>query len=400
MPSCLKESREVLDLLGNKKILVLGLGISNLEVCRVLRELEIPFAAYDDSPEVAGSLKIKELVSSPGVFDVLFVSPSVKPTHPIIAEALRVGKNIYTDIDLFFLLHPNARAIGVTGTNGKSTLVSLLHHCFTVIGVDSALLGNIGVPILSNEQEREIYVIELSSFQLFYTTKARFIISIITNIEADHLNWHGNFNHYATAKCSIAKHSDTVLLGPTLASYEKQTRALTKCHLLDTEEPNEITRAILNRLECVVSDDMLSSFIPLEHRQELVAEVEGVHFINDSKATNPHATAYALSNFSSVSLIAGGQEKDTEYDLLLPHKERIAKVYIIGNPKNLKQFLVSNGIPHTNCDILQTAINQAYSERLSKTVLLSPAAASFDQFKSFEERGNLFRKIVREIVGG
>ena len=376
--------------LMKKKILVYGLGISNRAVCKALKDKDIGFQAFDDSEEVRDSLRseIPEIVEKIGEYDILFVAPGIPPNNDIVAKS----NNIATDIDLFFILKPEAKAIGVTGTNGKSTLTKFITHALLIEGQDAVSVGNIGSSALSEEKDHQWYVFELSSFQLHYSSLIKLKIGVIINIAPDHIDWHGSFEEYKKAKLNIVSFSDTNFIPSNLHSSIINNSVID----LESEDPIRITEQIFSHLSIPFSDKTFESFEALPHRDQLLKTKNGVSFYNDSKATNPHATAYALKNHEQVSLIAGGLEKG-DYTVILPFKEKIAKVYLTGEPVKLLPFLKKNKIPFEECKTIENALNLSIKEHLSDTILLSPMGASFDQFKSFEERGNHFIELVKKI---
>jgi UDP-N-acetylmuramoylalanine--D-glutamate ligase len=310
--------------------------------------------------------------------------------------------------------------VGITGTNGKSTTTALVHHILKTAGVPATMGGNIGLPILAQDPlpEGGVYVLELSSYQIDLTQSLDCDVAVLLNITPDHLDRYESFEAYAASKARlfqmqtagrsyVINPEDAVSrkiserfdaehrywreprenLGPALAGLHNATNAsaaIVTCVLLGLDEP-QIYAA-------------LKTFPGLPHRMERIREKDGVSFVNDSKATNPTATAPALAAFEKIRWICGGQAKTDNLDECSAHFGHVAKAYTIGEAGDLFARLLS---PHTDvaqCVTLERAVGAAAAEAVSgDTVLLSPACASFDQFRDFEDRGDQFRRLVEAL---
>jgi UDP-N-acetylmuramoylalanine--D-glutamate ligase len=356
-------------------------------------------------------------------FDSLVVTPGLPLNrHPIAQRARDAGVEIIGDIELFARARPELplhKVVGITGTNGKSTTTALVHHILQTAGVPSAMGGNIGLPILAQDPlpEGGVYVLELSSYQIDLTQSLDCDVAILLNITPDHLDRYESFEAYAASKNRLLlmqSPEDFALInwdafmrglidpepagfnGISPATIEEQLKwpalqgphnaenagaARTACHLLDV--PDEVIAAGLR------------TYPGLPHRTERIREKGGVVFVNDSKATNPTATAPALAAFERIRWICGGQAKTDNLEECAPHFGHVRKAYTIGEAGELFASLLSPHMAVAECVTLERAVGEAAAEAESgDTVLLSPACASFDQFRDFEDRGDTFRRLV------
>jgi UDP-N-acetylmuramoylalanine--D-glutamate ligase len=371
-------------------------------------------------------------------FDSLVVTPGLPLNrHPIAARARDAGVEIIGDIELFArarLELPPHKVVGITGTNGKSTTTALVHHILETAGVPSAMGGNIGLPILAQDPlpEGGVYVLELSSYQLDLTQSLDCDVAVLLNITPDHLDRYESFEAYAASKARLfdlqsEKHVAVVALddhetravhGRLLASKKNEIsvaksdmndlsfwNSLERSHQCDwpaLQGPHNAQDAACAIAVCRslgVDDDAIEeglfSYPGLRHRMERVRERDGITFVNDSKATNPTATAPALAAFEKIRWICGGQAKTDTLDECAPHFDHVRSAYTIGEAAELFERLLSSHIPVKNCGKLDAAVREAAADaEAGDTVLLSPACASFDQYRDFEERGDRFRELV------
>ncbi len=387
--------------------------------------------------------------------DMLIVSPGISIANAIIQKAIRRNIKTVSEIEFGYLIkEPNSKIIAVTGSNGKSTTVSLIHHILQNAGYKSILAGNIGNPMTAFPIEKpgiEYLVLELSSFQLELIDNFRADIAILLNISADHLDRHSSMENYLKAKMNIFRNQDrnhkavlnaddhiimseadninsqkvyfssdkeslppsvveSIHLSNEILVWQKRDFTEIKIdtsntHLLGVHNRMNIMSAILAVSEEILDLDILktslSSFLPLPHRLEKVAEIGGIEFINDSKATNTDSVKYALTAFRKpIHLIAGGYEKGEDYAVLLPYlKNHVKRIYLIGNARTKMQLTFQSlkdriSTHMTMMDAVHTAFNQALK---GEVILLSPACASFDMYKNYEHRGDVFRTIVKEL---
>ncbi len=360
-------------------------------------------------------------------FDSLVVTPGLPLNrHPIAARARAANVEIIGDIELFARARPELpphKVVGITGTNGKSTTTALVHHILKTAGVPTTMGGNIGLPILAQDPlpEGGVYVLELSSYQIDLTQSLDCDLAVLLNITPDHLDRYDSFEAYAASKARLFEMQSPMhgaIVGVTSASSDKIAGALS-ARGQDVFEigfnpvgdqslwpalqgPHNAQNAAAAIGACVklgLEVDAivhgLSTFPGLPHRMERIREKDGVTFVNDSKATNPTATAPALAAFEWIRWICGGQAKSDNLDECAPHFRHVASAYTIGDAAELFERLLSPHMRVKNCGKLDVAVREAAADaQAGDTVLLSPACASFDQFKDFEDRGDQFRALV------
>jgi UDP-N-acetylmuramoylalanine--D-glutamate ligase len=362
-------------------------------------------------------------------FDSLVVTPGLPLNrHPIAQRAREAGVEIIGDIELFARARPELpphKVVGITGTNGKSTTTALVHHILKTAGVPSAMGGNIGLPILAQDPlpEGGIYVLELSSYQLDLTQSLDCDVAVLLNITPDHLDRYASFEAYAASKARLFEMQDPsnyglvgtstdaavavfgsfprtclIALEPWLPDLNRYP-ALPGIHNL---ENLAAASYVCSSLAIGLSQDAiergLNSFPGLPHRTERIREKDGVAFVNDSKATNPNATAPALAAFEKIRWICGGQAKTDNLDECSAFFGHVRKAYTIGQASELFASLLSPHMAVAECETLERAVRAAAVEaEAGDTVLLSPACASFDQFRDFEDRGDQFRHQVEGL---
>jgi UDP-N-acetylmuramoylalanine--D-glutamate ligase len=348
---------------------------------------------------------------------------------PLAKRAREVGLEIIGDIELFARARPELpphKVVGITGTNGKSTTTALIHHILETAGVPTTMGGNIGLPILAQDPlpEGGVYVLELSSYQLDLTQSLDCDVAAVLNITPDHLDRYENFEAYAASKDRLFRMQSTGRsaifrledllefcfdIGESASSYIEDVLEFEKpwlSHFQNTwpalQGPHNLENAAAAVEACAIlglSDPEigigLQTYPGLPHRMERIREKDGVLFVNDSKATNATATAPALAAFDAVRWILGGQAKSDNLDECAPHFGHVRKAYTIGEAGELFARLLSPHMAVAECKTLDAAVKSAAAEaEAGDTVLLSPACASFDQFRDFEERGDKFRELV------
>ena len=428
-----------LTLFADKPVYVVGLGASGMAAAHGLRAGGAKVLCWDDNQatrdtataqgfnidDPATSSRLEEaaaLVLAPGI-------PLTHPApHPAVLAAQTAGIEILGDIELLFRAQPKARYVGITGTNGKSTTTALVGHILRQGGVDVAIGGNLGIPALTLPNAA-VYVLEMSSYQLELTPSAMFDIAVLLNITPDHLDRHGDLNGYIQAKMRILRPRDADSLaiigidephsGSIADQLMKDGRAISRiahttqpvadmiddgqCPALAGDHGKQnaaaafaIAQALGLSQESILEG--LRSFPGLAHRQERIATLDGVTFINDSKATNAESAARALSAFDGIYWIAGGKGKDGGYGALDAYLTRVRHAFLIGDAAATMADWIGNRVPTTLSGTLETAIGAAFqmarTEPSAGPVILSPACASFDQFKNFEVRGDAFRYLV------
>ncbi len=400
-----------------------------------------------------------------GDIAALVLSPGVPLTHPkphrVVELAHAVGAPVIGDIELFALevqampAKRRPKIIGITGTNGKSTTTALIGHILREAGRNVTVAGNIGDAVLAQDPPRpgSYYVLELSSYQIDLTASLECDVAILLNITPDHIDRHGGFAGYFAAKQRLfamqgpqgvavigvddAEASDfysrlrmqrpdtraipisagrvvsrgVYALGDkvyeALESAAQPVMQLSRAKALPGRHNAQNIAAALAAVRVLgvgvrVAADAIASFGGLAHRQELVGELGGVRFINDSKATNAEAAMQALACYDPIYWIAGGRPKAGGLTALADYYPRIAKAYLIGEaaPRFAKDL--DGKLAYERCGTLATATAAAARDaqadaRSGAVVLLSPAAASFDQFTNFEARGDAFRELVANL---
>jgi len=390
----------------------------------------------------------------------LVLAPGVPLTHPkphwTVEKARATGVEIIGDIELFcrerMLAAPNAPFVAITGTNGKSTTTALIAHIFARAGFDVQMGGNIGRAVLSLEPPANgrFHVLELSSFQIDLAPSLQPTVAVMLNIAPDHLDRHGTLEHYAAIKERIVASAETAVVGvddaPSRAMAERriaaghptvQVSAATELPAGIYADGSVVTLARAGR-ELPIADlagipslrgrhngqnaaaaiaavstlgvnaatirEALPSFPGLPHRMEEVGRRGRVLFINDSKATNADSAEKALSSFNRIYWILGGKPKEGGIAALAPWFDRIAKAYLIGEASEAFAATLGKSVRHQAVGTLDKALEAAAADAAEDgaaepVVLLSPACASYDQFKNFEVRGDAFHDLVRALPG-
>jgi UDP-N-acetylmuramoylalanine--D-glutamate ligase len=460
--------------MSGKFVLVLGIGKSGQAACDYFMSRNVDVLKFDDKLHGTDIINdIKGLDFSRMLFVVQ--SPGVPFDHPVALAAKSYGLKIYSDIDIFVKAARDHDCgatrpliIGVTGTNGKSTTVSLIGQLLKNHYKNVFIGGNIGTPALNllpadqvshlNEDNDNsnpgkhllysptIYVLELSSYQLELSRALDLDIAVLTNITPDHIDRHGSFEKYVSAKKKIFEHNDceiflclNALSEAIYSECVSQKRTVTTvsehvgadvfidsrgtCHLsnelcVDLSSNHDllgchnwmnmaVACAIGENLGIRPSTNTIASLRGLPHRTEFVGRFKNIVFVNDSKATNAESTIKALDCFpsSEIFLLAGGKAKSDGIAPVVPHMKNVNEVFLIGDATD--RFASELGdVKHRACEDLANALNQAFiaatcdclASDKQKVILLSPACASFDQFKNYEERGDTFRLLVSDLV--
>ncbi len=380
--------------------------------------------------------------------DIIIPSPGAAAL-PVIKAAEKAGAKVVSEIELA-ARSLKGRIVGITGTNGKSTTATLLHWILKKSGFPAFLAGNIGVPLVSfvdRSREDDVYVTEISSFQLEHTETFRPAVAAFLNISQNHLDWHGSFEDYFGAKKRLFANqggTDSAVINaddrrlsawarglPSRTYFFSRLRKVRRgCFLEgdriiwrdgDRQEAlirvKEIPLPGLHNLENVLAAATVAhilgagtasmraairSFSGLEHRLERVISVRGVEFINDSKATSVDATIKALQSFDrKIVLILGGRDKGSDFRLLRrPLKKTVRRVILLGEARAKIAAALRGAVPLAQARSMHQAVHLAFAEaRRRDIVLLAPACTSFDMFKNFEARGRAFKREVRKLPG-
>jgi UDP-N-acetylmuramoylalanine--D-glutamate ligase len=359
-------------------------------------------------------------------YDGIIVSPGVPlNSHPITAKAKADGVRIIGDIELFALARRNLpphRVVGITGTNGKSTATALVHHILKSAAIPVRMGGNIGLPILTQDplQAGGVYVLELSSYQIDLTQSLACDVAALINLSPDHLDRYDGYSAYVDSKArlfAMQRSDQHAVFGnsdaDTLRIFEqvKLGRSKEYWHLTNPatlhgqhewpslQGPHNLQNvgvaiAIVEALGVRESQwrPALKSFKGLAHRMEIVGERDGILFVNDSKATNAASTAPALAAYPRIHWILGGLAKSDDLSECAPNYSHIVKAYTIGEAGPRFAAMLRSELSVESCELMVTAVQHAAANAKSgDVIMLSPACASFDQFKDFEARGDCFR---------
>ncbi len=432
------------------RTLVYGLGESGLAAAKALlvRGESVVAADANDSETLRANLDSLNvegcLDAGPEILDDVdrvVASPGVRPADPVLVEAESRDIPVISELGLGLELLDDIPTVAVTGTNGKTTVVDMVHHLLKSCSVPHTIAGNSWRALtgcLEEVEESGLLILEISSFQLHYMTEPGFEIAALLNVRPDHLNWHASFEEYVSDKLKIfsgqsaedlalVSVSDSIAAEATVQAEKTVigasdtavvdgrlilagTPLLEVRHLLFAGRhnyENALFASAATRRLGVSSEDIgtaLHSYRMKPHRMEVVAESGGVVFVDDSKATNPAAVAAALGSFEEpVVLILGGSEKETDFSEILPSLERCRAVVCQGEAgPRLAEFLRGQWYEERVLlrRDLQSAVETAQDQALTgDVVLLSPGCASFDQFAGYAERGDDFARIVRSVGG-
>ncbi len=452
------------DQFRDKLVVVFGLGRSGLSAARALAAGGAALRVWDDneasrSHAANAGLPLVDLNDADWTgCAALVLSPGVPLTHPkphpVVQMARAAGAEVIGDIELFMRATAGLRKTAVSGTNGKSTTTALIGHILKASGRAAEIGGNLGTPVLDLKllDEAGDYVVEMSSYQIDLTPSLRADVAVLLNISPDHLDRHGGMAGYVAVKTRLfdgQSAGDVAVVGvddeycmkiwKELRQNGKQSVVPVSVDrrlefgvyvadgvlhdaaggdggaVLDLKRVTGLpgrhnwqnaaaayTAAQALGLESEQIAAGLRTFPGLAHRMERVAEIDGIAFVNDSKATNSEAAARALACYDNIYWIAGGLAKEGGIDALSPYFGRIRHAYLIGEAAPSFATRLEGEAPSTVsgnlADAVEAAWDQARADGLrGAVVLLSPACASFDQFASFEARGDAFRQIVRDM---
>jgi len=423
----------------SQRYAVLGLARSGMATVRALAAAGAYVVAWDSDPAARERAQAIDgvIVHDPAALDLtgaagLVVSPGVPlNTHPLVAQARAAGVPVIGDIELFAQARaelPAHKVVGITGTNGKSTTTALVHHILKTAGVPTLMGGNIGLPILEQAPlpEGGVYVLELSSYQIDLTQTLDCDVAVLLNITPDHLDRYDGFEGYVASKARLftmqspdhdavvgvtdeasdgiarnlsPRNEHVVVIGTNPVDSTSDWPALKGPHNAKNAAAAMVVAAKLGIAGDVIEAG-LCTFTGLPHRMERITERGGVAFIDDSKATNPESTAPALGAFERIHWIVGGKRKGDDLDACAPFLSHVVAAYTIGEAAELFAGLLTNKVAHVEqSGDLATAVRAAAAAaKPGETVLLSPACASFDQFRDYEERGAAFRAAVEGLA--
>ncbi|EMD82136.1 UDP-N-acetylmuramoyl-L-alanine--D-glutamate ligase [Pacificimonas flava] len=409
---------------------VLGLARTGMSVVAALIEGGASVDAWDDRAEARDLLpervgRVDPMEVDLAGYDALVVSPGVPlNTHPLAARAASAGVPVIGDIELFALARPSLPAhsvVGITGTNGKSTTTALIHHTLIEAGVPATLGGNIGEPILSQRPAPAggVYVLELSSYQIDLTHSLACDVAVLLNITPDHLDrYDDSVDAYAASKARLfqmqAAGGVAVITGTDDYSRAVQANRAPLFEGVADDQPNwpalagphnrqnAIAAATVLRALGLSEEELRAgfrSFGGLAHRMERVADRGGVLWVNDSKATNADSAAPALGAYDRIHWILGGVPKGPDLTPCEPYYPHVAAAYLIGEAAPVFETALTGKVARVKNSgtLAQAVADAAAAARPGETVLLSPACASFDQFRDYEDRGRQFRALVEAL---
>ena len=439
--------------------LVVGLGQSGLSCARYLARCGVPFAVTDSraQPPAVDALRqeLPEVEIALGGFDEklfhwaqrLIVSPGVSISEPLIVAAQQRGVEVIGDIELF-AREARAPIVAITGSNGKSTVTSLLTQMAQDAGRNALMGGNIGTPALEllEQGAADFYVLELSSFQLETTSSLNAVTAVVLNVSPDHMDRYRDFEHYAASKqrifadgdladtgVAVLNRDDACVASMSVGEHRKLSfglgvpqagqfgrinkdnqfwlargaEALMPVSQMrmagEQAQANALAALALGESMGLPMASMLSTlehFSGLPHRTQFVAEADGVTWINDSKGTNIGATISAVQGLvGPLILIAGGQGKGADFSPLADAvKDKVRAVVLLGEDATLIEQAIAGVVPVSHVASMEAAVKQAQLlAQAGDTVLLSPACASFDMFNGFAARGEAFMAAVRDL---
>jgi len=438
-----------------QRVLIVGLGKTGLSCAHYLSAKGVEVAVVDSREYPPGLIELQQALPDVAVFtggfdqqvfdsaDELIVSPGISLKHPAILAAAAKGKKILGDVELF-AQQAKAPVIVITGSNGKSTVTSLVGVMAREADKDVRVGGNIGKPVLEllEETEPDMYVLELSSFQLEYTHSLNAIVSTVLNISEDHMDRYDDLQDYMTAKARVFRGNGAMVLNRddvnvmAMAEPNRTTRIFSlqdptegeygirdidgQCWLCRGEEAligaKELKvpglHNIANALAALSIGEVagfpmsamlraLKGFQGLAHRTQFVKEIDDVRWFNDSKGTNVGATLAALKGMpGKVVLIAGGEGKGADFSVLKKIVgEKARAVVLIGKDAGLIEKALGDVTRIVHAEDMEAAVAKAREQaKPGDVVLLSPACASFDMFENYEQRGNVFSDLVRRQV--
>jgi UDP-N-acetylmuramoylalanine--D-glutamate ligase len=424
-----------------RRYAVVGLGRNGLPTALGLQAMGAQVVAWDDNPaarDAARGLDLRDPAQGEFDFDALVLSPGIphrlpKP-HPVAQRAIAAGVPVLSDVELLYQAvrasGSRARFAGITGTNGKSTTTALLAHILELAGLPVAAGANLGPASLSLPllPHHGVYVLEMSSYMLERIASVRFDAAAMLNLSADHIDRHGDMAGYALAKRAIFDRQtaeDLAVIGVDDAGSRDMaawldTRPARVIRVSGNDAPltaglalpgahnaqNASAATAMARFFGVTDDIIASgllSYPGLPHRQQRIATIDGVTFVNDSKATNADASERALVCYDRLIWIAGGMAKEGGIEPLVPLFPRIARALLIGrDAPEFAATLARHGVKFDLVGTLDAAVPAAFAAARAENtpiVLLSPACASWDQFTGYDQRGDRFAELARALIG-
>ena len=422
----------------NKKVAIYGMGKTGCSAARVFKNLKAKVYCWDDDEKVRRKVKklnffVNKFWLNKNLVDTIVISPGINISKCKLKNYLKKNFNkIITDLDLFFELNKDALIISITGTNGKSTTCKIIEKILKTAGHNVKTVGNIGKPILSLKKlkKKPILIIEVSSYQLQYSRLFRSKHAAILNVSPDHLERHISIENYTKIKTKIFfaqnrsdysyinlsnKYSKLVKKIFKIKNLKSKLISVNKSNCIfllkkidnkyfeskaNTENLAFAYRIVKNlKINEKIIIKALNKFRGLPHRQEIIFSNKKLLCVNDSKATSFNASLQSLLNYNKIYWIVGGLPKRQDHFYLKNVKKKILKAYIVGKHSSFFKKQIRKHIPYTISKNIRNAVNSIdkdlkLSGNSKSTILLSPAAASFDQFNNFENRGIYFKNLV------
>lgn len=431
----------------NKKIFILGMARSGYEVAKLLIKQNCNIIITD---KIKDEEKIKELTNLgvkciitenqieyfDNTFDYVIKNPGVPIDHPIYEQANKFNIPIINEIEVATSFLKNTQIVAITGSNGKTTTTSLIYEILKQAKLNVHLGGNIGIPlsaIVNDIKANDILVLETSSHQLYDFKNFTPTIAVMTNITPTHIDHFKTYEVYKKTKQKIFNNCKLAIVNQSKECVDLSKNTLNKlyfssksksniyksdCIIYDTEKIINLKEIKLKgdhnyenimcaiavakyfKIDNLIIKEVLKTFNGVQHRLEFLEEVEGIKFYNDSKSTNTESTIIALKSFTEkIILLLGGLDRKHSFDDLIPYLQNVKCIICFGETKNrINEFCNTNSIPCFICENLKEATKKAYTHSIKDDIiLLSPACASWDQYKSFEKRGEDFKIIVNQI---
>jgi UDP-N-acetylmuramoylalanine--D-glutamate ligase len=419
------------DIFLGKKILIYGLGKSGISTFKFLKKRADVYLFDDNQKPNLKIITINQLIKIK--FDRIIISPGIDISNCKLSKFLNINLDkIYTDLDVFYSFYKNT-SIAITGTNGKSTTAKILFDILTDQKKDVRLIGNIGNPALSEKKisKKTFFVIEVSSYQLEYSKIFSAKYAVILNISVDHIERHKNLTNYVNAKFKLLASQNN----KSFAFVKKNDRLInqkirknkfkSKIYKVDTLNMNKLSNQLNNKY--FISDGnkenlsfilkiasklklnktklfkKLNNFKGLKYRQQIIFDNKNLTIINDSKSTSFASSENILKNFNDIYWILGGIPKKGDKFKLSKKKCRNFKVFTFGNHHKQFNRILRNKIKIKKFKNLKETLKKIFFEikkqKINKnTIFFSPAGASFDSFKNFEDRGKYFDQLIKKFV--
>jgi UDP-N-acetylmuramoylalanine--D-glutamate ligase len=384
------------------RVLVVGLARSGAAAAAALEGRGVSVVGADRKLGNDGDLSLLDGVG------LLVKSPGVPGENPLVVEARTRSIPVWSEVELGYRLLDRPKIVGVTGTNGKTTTCELLGAIFRAAARDVVVAGNVGSP-LSAARPADWIVCELSSFQLEDVHELRCRVAVLLNLEPDHLDRHGTFEAYCDAKLRIFERADTAIvprgLGLPGVEFAADDPLPAEPRIPGAHNRENAAAAAAAARATGIDDDAIAeglrTFPGVAHRLELVRELRGVRYVNDSKATNTAAARRGVAAYDApLRLVLGGSLKGEDFGPFARELgPRVRRAYLIGEAADeLAHALDAARVPYERSGDLATAVRDASTTaEAGEVVLLSPACASYDQFENFERRGEEFRRLVQNL---